>query len=446
MPRVGLRQCFAAVLLITVLLVPQAGCVLQTQSSGPVVLRISYYPEVVDLKPLLQIYMREHPGITIETFERDPSNFPSLLTEIQNGKMDIVRDYRSDMATQIRNGTFEPLEGYVESSDWGKIRGDYFNGTWEALQVNSQQYAIPASMDMYVAYANLDIFKNAGVEPPDESWTVDDLLTKANAVNQPEGAPGGNQPVAYGFGTFYMSVDPIIFTYLHGGAIVDSFDNPTVAYLDSPRTVEAVTFYTDLITKYKVSLKSSLIGAYFRSGGIASAEMQGYCALWFGLFSGRGASLDTGGILNKWPFTWKMLPLPQDEQAISMGDVDGYYIPVVSQYKHEALDLVRWLSDQPQAAGSRFPVRKSLAQDARFKTQVGDEPARIGALAAENLLTMPQFYGRRGSSSLRIFFTAINGILEKGDDPQSALENAQVTAMQQILAAQQGLEEETPER
>ena len=44
-----------------------------------------------------------------------------------------------------------------------------------------------------------------------------------------------------------------------------------------------------------------------------------------------------------------------------MGDVDGYYIPANSQHQQEALKLIRYLSDQWQESGVRFPMRKSLA-------------------------------------------------------------------------------------
>ncbi len=432
----------AALLLVGALLLPMAGCAGQTASSGPVVLRIAYRPSVVDLKPLLEEYERANPAITIEAFELDGSNFPSLQDEMQKGKIDIVREYRSTLYTLVRNGTFEPLQGWVESSDWGKIRDDYFTGTWEGLQVDGEQYGIPAGLDMYVAYANLSAFDAAGVEPPVDDWTLDDLLSKAVAVNQPEGRPGESEGIVYGFGTYYMSADPIIITYLHGGALVDDFSNPTKAYLDDPRTVEAVTFYSDLTTKYKVALKSSLVSAYFRSGGISTAEDQGYCALWFGLFSQRGGGTTVYGTEADWEFDWKMLPLPHDAQDVSLGDVDGYYIPANAANKQEALKLVRWLSDQWQASGDRFQVRKSLAENERYQDQLGADVARVGALAAENIVVMPLFYGRMGAGgALSSFFSALFQIMEKGDDPLMVLEQAQQEVTQML---QQGELEEEP--
>ena len=421
-----------ALVLVIVLLVPLGGCVLQTQSTGPTVLRIAYRPLVADLKPLIAAFERENPGITVEIFEATPTNFPSLSAELQAGKIDILRDYRSTMATLVRTGAFQPLDGMLESGDWGKVRQDYFKGSWEGLQVDGKQFAVPAGLDVYVAYANLDAFAAAGVQPPKADWTVDDLLMLADQVNAPEGTPGETKGVVYGFGTYYLSADPIIFTYLHGGGIVDDFDKPTRALIDNPKTIEATSWYANLILKYKVSPKAGIVSAYFRSGGITTAENQGYCAMWFSTYSARGGP-DTG----KWQFKWQMLPLPRDAQSMSVGDVDGYYIPANSQHQQEALKLIRYLSDQWQGSGVRFPVRKSLATNPRYQQLVGAEIARIGALAADNLVVMPQFYGRGGGGQIfQDYFSALFQILETGADPQMQMEDAQKKADARLLQTQ----------
>jgi ABC-type glycerol-3-phosphate transport system substrate-binding protein len=425
----SIRTRVSAILLVVALMIPVGGCVLQTQSTGPTVLHIAYRPAVADLKPLIAAFERENPGVTVDIFESDGTNAPSLLTELQAGNIDVVRDYRSTMYTMVRNGTFLPLDGVLESSDWGKVRQDYFTGSWEGLQVNGKQYAVPAGLDVYVAYVNLDAFTAAGVHPPTTAWTVNDLLVLASQVNQPVGTPGETQGVVYGFGTYYRSADPIIFSYLHGGGIVDDFDHPTKVLIADPKTVEATKWYADLILKYKVSPKAGIVSAYFRSGGITTAENQGFCAMWFSTFSSRGGPIDT-----PWPFKWQMLPLPLDSQAMSLGDVDGYYIPANSKHQQEALKLIRYLSDQWQESGVRFPVRKSLATNPRFQQLVGVDEARIGALAAENLIVMPQFYGRGGGGQIfQDYFSALFQILETGADPQTALEAAQKTADARLL-------------
>ncbi|MHB1356946.1 MAG: extracellular solute-binding protein [Anaerolineae bacterium] len=422
------RMC--ALLLVIILLIPLSGCVLQTQSTGPTTIRIAYRPLVADLKPLIDAFERENPGIIVEIFEATPTNFPSLGAEAQAGNIDVWRDYRGTMATMVRSGFFQPLDAMLETSDWGKVRQDYFSGSWEGLQVDGKQYAVPAGLDVYVAYANLDAFTAAGVKPPTTDWTVDDLLMLASQVAQLEGTPGEGQGVMYGFGTYYLSADPIIFTYLHGGGIVDDFENPTRVLIADSKTIEATSWYADLILKYKVVPKSGVVSAYFRSGGIQAAVNQGYCAMWFSTYSTRGGPTDT-----PWPFKWQMLPLPRDAETMSLGDVDGYYIPANSKNQQQALKLIRYLSDQWQESGVRFPVRKSHATNARYQQQVGAEIARIGALAAENLVVMPQFYGRSGGG-VQIFqdyFSALFQILETGADPQAQLEDAQKKADARLL-------------
>jgi len=369
------------------------------------------------------------------------STRPSLNSDLQAGKIDIVRDYRGSLYFQVRDGTFEPLDGMLESGDWGRFRDDYFAGAWEGLQVGGIQYGVPAGLEMYVAYANLSAFESAFVEPPNADWTLEDLLTYASQVNQPEGTPGEAAGVIYGFGTYYLSADPVILVYLHGGDLLDSYENPTTAYLNTPQTLRGVTYYTDLITKYHLSPRPALVGAYFRSGGMPAACAQGYCALWFGLFSQRGGGTNIYGVRESWEFDWKMLPLPRGERNISLGDVDGYYIAANSANKQQALKLVRYLADQWEASGVRFPVRKSHAADERYINQVGAQTAQIGALAAENLVILPQFYGRPGGFLLGSFFNAIFRIIESKEDPQMALDAAQEEMTARLLGWQSEEEE-----
>ncbi|NLV74101.1 MAG: extracellular solute-binding protein [Chloroflexi bacterium] len=405
--------------------------------SGPITLRVAYYPNIVDLKPLLEEYARAHPGLTIETFELTESNYPSMIDEIGKGALDVVRESPEILLGDIRKGNFEPLGGYIESGDWGKFLNDYYTGVWEGLVVDGQQYGVPASLDMYVTYVNRDIFERAGIEPPAAGWTIDDLVEKAAAVNQPDGQPGGDPPVVYGFGTYYLSPDPVIFTYLHDAAIVDDFSRPTQAFLDSEPTMEALRFYSSLVGEHQFSPTAGKLGIYFGYAGIPVAAMQGFCAMWFDLFSKRGVTMDSSGVMQKWDFNWQVLPLPRDAKEVSLGNVDGYYIPATSLHKREAHDLIRWLADQPKAVGSRFPARRSLVQDAWYRAQIGERMADAGNLAAENLVMMPNVYGRYGPQGvLKVLYDALRS-METGDDPTAVLQKAQSEAVAVIQKAQQ---------
>jgi len=431
------RRAAFLVLAALIALLPLGGCsVLKAAPIGPVTLRFAYRPGQVEMQPLLDAYMRDNPGIVVEAVELSDSTRPSLNRDLQEGKIDIVRDYRGSLYFQVRAGTFEPLDGMVEGGDWGKFRDDYFAGAWDGLKVDGVLYGVPAGLEMYVAYANLDAFESAFVEPPPVDWTLDDLVLYASQENQPEGTPGQAAGVVYGFGTYYLSVDPVILVYLRGGDLLDSYENPTTAYLNTTEALEAVTFYTDLVTRYHLSPRPALVGAYFRSGGMPYACAQGYCALWFGMFSQRGGGTNVYGTIDNWDFNWKMLPLPRGAQTISLGDVDGYYIASNSDNKQQALKLVRYLADQWEASGVRFPVRKSHAADVRYINKVGRQTAEIGSLAAENLVILPQLYGRPGGFILGSFFNAIFRIIESHEDPQAALDSAQEEITARLLGWQ----------
>jgi multiple sugar transport system substrate-binding protein len=75
--------------------------------------------------------------------------------------------------------------------------------------VDGTLYGLPTGGNATAAFVNLDIFEQAGVEPPSEDWTWDDLIEAANEIGSKGLTNAAGQPV---YGVDLRSQD-IIGTY-----------------------------------------------------------------------------------------------------------------------------------------------------------------------------------------------------------------------------------------
>lgn len=409
---------FIRIIMLTVCLALVAsGCSIISPQSAPITLRIAFRKSQVDLQPLLDAYTRANPYIKIEVVEGN-SGSSAVNNAISAKQLDIIRDDRGALQ-YAASGQLLPLEEMVQSSDWTKIRSDYFQGTWEGLQIEGRQWGVPASIDVFMAYINADVLATIGLQAPALAWNLDDFLMLANALNQPQGTTADSSQRVWGFCTDTQNYDPVLFVYLMGGTLVDDINKPTKPTLDSPATVAAVKWYADLITTYKVAPSNAAMRALF-AGGPPQAAAQGFCGIWLDMFSARGGPADA-----KWPFNWRMQPLPSDRARISFGDEEGYYVVSTSEHPQEALALIRYLSDQWQAAGNKLPARKSLASDARYVREVGQDVAAAGIANMDALIILPAQAGPVFQQLGEVFLAAVNQVIETKADPADVLSKAQ---------------------
>ncbi len=409
----------ASWLLALCLLLTTTGCrLIMPPTPEPVVLRVAYREHTVALKPLLDAYQRENPEITIEVVELPRYGNAELNRALENDDVDVILSDRG-ILSHVRAGRLLPLQDLL-GEDWYGIYDDYYNGAWEGLQVQGAQYGIPAGLDTFALYLNLDATEALGLTPPEPDWTTFDLLSLAVNLNYPDGAPGSDLGPIYGFCTAWDDYDPIVFTYLLGGRIADDVNTPSEPTLDEMATIEAVKWYTDLFTTYQVAPKRQVISAFFPQG-IQQAAAEGSCGVWTGWFSDRGG-MDTPEL---WPMTWLMLPMPADRTPITLADVEGYYVAASCEYPLEALALIRELADHPEASGQKLPPRRSLVMDERYALEVGQDVATVASQFPSEMVILPTEISPSLEKVGMAFLGAIQQIIEHGVDPESALVAAQ---------------------
>ena len=131
-----------------------------------------------------------------------------------------------------------------------------------------QMLGIPKDYSTIGLWYNKDLFDEAGIDYPDETWTWDTLLENAMKLTDEEAG-------VYGFlAPLNREEGYHNFIYQNGGEVL-SEDKKESGFRD-PATIEAVQWYVDLSMKYGVSPTAGEFAdnsnmSYFQSGRAAMA-------------------------------------------------------------------------------------------------------------------------------------------------------------------------------
>ncbi len=127
----------------------------------------------------------------------------------------------------------------------GKSGGGWYDYVAKDSTINGKQYWIPTFNEVALGHYRIDLFEQAGYKLPLKS--LDDLLEAAKAITKPPDSIWGIG-VGMTHGDWNHHLLPVMWAF--GARYQDEQGKITV---DTPEMVEAVTWYTDLYTKHKVT-------------------------------------------------------------------------------------------------------------------------------------------------------------------------------------------------
>ncbi|MHB0856182.1 MAG: ABC transporter substrate-binding protein [Anaerolineae bacterium] len=420
-----LMRKFTICMLAGVLVALSGGCGIGGQpippTPEPIVLRFAYPGHAGEVRPLLDAFQAENPHIKVETV--DLSSWGSRMGDtLTQNEIDVFRAGRAAMALGP-GGTLRVFDELMLDA-WTAVREDYVAGSWESLASEGQQWAVPAGLDLMVAYLNAEQITSLGLPTPEPGWSLFEMLDLANQMNYPDGLPGQDAGL-FGFCTAPDNLDPIILIYLYGGRIVNDLNDPTLATLDEPQTIEAVQWYSDLFNRYQVAPKPDVVRARFSGGGLPLAIVQGGCGIWLGWFSDRPYDPQAEGAQ---PL---MTTLPMDQvQGMGLGDIEGYYVTQASAHPQEAAQLIRFLSDRWEAALPKLPPRASLVSSDAYTAGVGEDASVVARNLPQQIIMVPYETGPALERVAGVALQAINQIVAQDLDAAAVMTEAQIQAEQ----------------
>lgn len=140
-----------------------------------VVLNLSYYSAMGSgeaIEDIVNSFMEKHPGITITTERSNWSgHYEKLRAELAAGEGPDIYLLDGVFVDQYaHNGLIEDLTEFSKEIDEKS-----YLGIEELRYSDGRLYAIPQGIQVDVLYYNKDMFDEAGLEYPNEDWTLMDL-------------------------------------------------------------------------------------------------------------------------------------------------------------------------------------------------------------------------------------------------------------------------------
>lgn len=130
-------------------------------------------------------------------------------------------------------------------------------------------------MDNWSLWYNKQLFAQAGIKPPDDSWTWDTLITNGTRLTKRDGAAVQNAFATAGFNNKLF----VALGLQNGTKLQDRETLPTKLLMDQPAFTDAMQWLADLINKYSISPTPDEIK---QAGNSAALFTSGKLALWFG--------------------------------------------------------------------------------------------------------------------------------------------------------------------
>ena len=137
----------------------------------------------------------------------------------------------------------EPLGARLERSS-AVSADDLYQEAVDAFVFDGALTCLPQNVSTPVVYYNSTLLRDAGLEPPAEDWTWDDLLDYAKAMTKDVNGDGTAEQHGLAFEPSLNRFAP--FIWQAGGTIVDDVENPTTMTLLEPAAIETLEFFSSL--------------------------------------------------------------------------------------------------------------------------------------------------------------------------------------------------------
>ncbi len=191
------------------------------------------------IKDLVQPFEKAHPNIKVQ-FEAVgwDSAYQKITTSLLAGDApDVIYIGGRWIAPFSQLGGLLPLDSYVDQAK----RDSFPSGVLKGNEFKGKLMGLPVAFSTKTLYYRTDL-----IPTPPTTW--DELLADAQKVTK-------DHPGTFGIGisgAAHVSTTSQFFSFLYqaGGQVFDDQGHVT---LDTPAGVKALTFYTDLYTKYHVA-------------------------------------------------------------------------------------------------------------------------------------------------------------------------------------------------
>lgn len=278
---------------------------------------------------IIALFESKHPGTKVN-FEYIPDEYATKIdTLFLSGQApDVIYGHPMQFIKWADQGLLMDLTDRFNASPELLDDDVYITGLYESFKYEGKHIATVNGADTFLIYYNKNLFDEADVEYPNESWTMDDLLSAAEKLTKFD---GNGKPTQYGisFGNDSRAIEPYIFA--NGGTLFDNMDNPQKVLINTPENVATLTMLQKLINdKYAPTAEDKKVmgNAGWDTGKVAM-EVDGVYNIVY-----RRDITD---------FKWDIAALPLVEGGKIPALYAGYAIPATSKNPDLAWEFAKFM-------------------------------------------------------------------------------------------------------
>ncbi|HYN37122.1 MAG TPA: sugar ABC transporter substrate-binding protein [Actinomycetota bacterium] len=248
-------------------------------------------------------------------------------------------------------GAIDEIEPRLE--ELGISVDDYYDPPIDAFTYNGALQCMPQNISSLAVYYNKQLFKEAGLDAPQEGWSWEDFRQTAIALTSGDVRGVGIEPTIIRLAPFVWS---------NGGEIVDDPEQPTRFTLDDPAAREALEFFVQLAREDQVIPTEEEITAAEDLESMFAAGKLGM------LLTSRR---DTPEFREVTELKWDVAALPVAEEQANILHSDAYCVATGSAEPDVAFAFVKYATgEQGQTitalGGRTVPSLESVATSGAF--------------------------------------------------------------------------------
>jgi len=323
-------------------------------SAGVVSIRFYANPRITPAghdinETLVNRFNEDNPDICVEYSPASGDWVTKITVEMAAGTApDVIAGWESFFRGWLEKEQALNLNPYFTNDELE----DFVPSHIQLFNIDGKQYALPHYTGVSCLFYNANMFAEAGLEPPDESWNWQTLREAARALTKVD---SNHQVTQWGFAVDTAWDRFVQFIWENGGKVIaeDTFVGDRL-YLDEPEAVEAVQFQHDLIWKDEVSFSPPLHGLWSHQ-----SFWDNKLAMW------QSGSWDVSNTAKHCESDWDVSVRPRGMQdgKSAIHTTDGYMVYCGTRYPEAAVCFLKWLVS-PEA--ERIMMKQANLQPARL--------------------------------------------------------------------------------
>lgn len=324
------KTSLAVILLLTLLLA------VHSLVSAKTTIRYAMWAGTAEFKNyerIIRNFEKDNPDIEVKVEYADWGTYwQKLQTQFAAGTApDVMRMSGAYLGKFVADGLVANLQPYIDRDSF-PIDTDYFD-TLNIFRFNGDYYGLPEGGDVVALYYNKDIFNEAGVAYPDETWTWEDLRENAMKLTK----TAGNRVINWGV---YLSMGEggngqsswYNFMLQNGTQYLN--EDKTESKFASKEAKEAIQFMVDLIHKYKAAPSPA------QTAALADPFLTGRYAMSYELLPVRIPFLEDVR------FDYDVAVMPKGKYRASETNYVGFVMNAKSTEKDAAWRLIKYISSE----------------------------------------------------------------------------------------------------